>query len=198
MPVAAQPVPVRVSQTPARLGSWPRGPQWGSGSALGAPAGRSGSWLSTGATSLVPGPGQLGAQILDLGDETGQLSRTGFGQLGGAGSSGLGSCDLSLRSGPDAVQLGAMASGEHFGDLGPRRLERPGVLGTQICQGLVVTCPLRDQLLPGGLGDALGPGPGCLGFYQPGFSGSGSLDERLLGLGPDSRHLGCVLGSKGL
>jgi len=28
MPVGAQPVPVRVSQTPARLGSWPRGPQW--------------------------------------------------------------------------------------------------------------------------------------------------------------------------
>jgi GNAT superfamily N-acetyltransferase len=44
----------------------------------------------------------------------------------------LGSCDLSLRSGANAVQFGSVVSGEPLGDLGPGHLERPGVLDTQI------------------------------------------------------------------
>jgi len=72
------------------------------------------------------------------------------------------------------------------------------VLGSQICEGLVMSFALSCQLLLGGLGDALGPGPSCVGFSELGFSGSHCLGEHGIGLGFDALYLGCVLGSEGL
>jgi len=63
--------------------------------------------LSLEVPGLVPGAPELGAQVLNLGHETGDLGAAGLGQLVDALGSGFGSGQVDLGVGSQRVELGS-------------------------------------------------------------------------------------------
>jgi len=74
---------------------------------------------------LLAGPGGVGAQVLDLGQEAGDLGGAGVGQLGGALGAGFGSGQVDL--GPGSQRVGGTAKVSPKGAAG--LVGDPGVAG---------------------------------------------------------------------
>ena len=133
-----------------------------------------------------------------MGQEAGDFSTAGVGQLGGALGAGFGSGQVDLGVGSHAVEFGGVRGGETFGGRPSGVVEGGGVLGVEAVEGLGLGGPGGVQLGPLLAGDSLGAGLGVAGGGDGGLGLGTGFVEGVGQLGVEGFGLGGVLGSEGV